>query len=87
MRRMFRRTQMETCASDSTFMDGIDKGLVAQIDIVRNTDGHDMIVEHWPTQADKDADLAETQRWPELETYLRNLASAANPGTPQKGNG
>lgn len=87
MRRMFQRTQMETCASDSNFMDGIDKGLVAQIDIVRNADGHDTIVEHWATQADKDADLrkteeqakAKTPRWPELDDYLRSLASPAKP--------
>ena len=73
MRRMFRRTKMETCPADSAFMDCIDKDLIAQIDIVPNTDGHDTVVEHWSTQADKDADFREA------EAYRRNPTPAANP--------
>lgn len=66
MRRMFRRTNMETCPADSAFMDCIDKSLIAQIEIVPNTDGHDTVVEHWSTQADKDADLREIEATKEM---------------------
>lgn len=48
---------METCATDSSYMNALHKGLIAQIEIVRNHDGHDAIVEYWETYADKDADF------------------------------
>lgn len=57
MIRRFKHTRMKTCASDSRFMDDLDKGLVAQVEIVHNPDGHDTIVEYWMSYDDKDSDF------------------------------
>lgn len=57
MIRRFKHTLLETCASDSNFMDNLDKGLVAQVELADNHDGHDTVVEYWETYDDKDSDF------------------------------